>query len=334
MAAIQRQYLFIIAYSHSGDDVELRCSVAYGKNAYYPYCMPHSDYANQSTYCNFKWTKDGAEFTNTSYSIETKISFGYCSDFNLTSLKMQNMTSMTESEWNRQTRYTSSDLECFTSILTISNVGDNDFGGYHCNFSYHSEIEHTTDRFYRYSISNISLVNAAEANNEMPKRKLFYQKSDMYLINMKFYVLQCVLTGTQKIYWNIFYCKHGGSNHGSCDYSRFKLDDPSSQDVWLGFYNISTQYNPYEDVVESILIIKNVTATAGFEVSCSFEEEPVLNTSLTVSIWGPNTGGMDDIWYYVFYVVYTPTFCSLIFLIFIGFVIAACCRAKVCGSHR
>ena len=133
--------------------------------------------------------------------------------------------------------------------------------------------------------------------------------------------------GTQKIYWNIFYC-----NDGNCiNSSRFNLEDARLQDLWLGFYEISAQYNPYEDVVESLLIIKDLSPTDNYEVGCSFEEEHVLDKSETFSVRGPIGDGSLDTWdYFVLYVIYFPTLCFVILLMLMAFGIAACCRAKVC----
>ena len=153
---------------------------------------------------------------------------------------------------------------CLVSTLTIKDVQLADLGVYMCNFS-----SHDSEYRYNYKGPTLDLTELVlEGSKEQKKEVLHYRKQ--YVGSSKELVLQCVVTGGRVTWW----FNTGVSefcSYKSCPSKYIPLEELNNSDNWR-CYEFSVAYSdPYDDVSESMIGVKNLCRLDDDLISCTID---------------------------------------------------------------
>ena len=246
------------------------------------------------------------------YNITDKTTAGFCDNFPVTSSKFNSIIEPKPGKSEEQ-----GDFRCLTSILTIADLIDTDFGLYQCNVT---GIKNN-------ATGNISLLKDDDAGPDLPAKVIMFEDI-RWAYPSYTYSLQCVTYGSKALYWFISTCEQVYNCPPETTYA---VVDIKSSDKWWGFDQISIKYHPSENVVESFLWIKDLAITDRIKVFCSFENKPnITSYHRLVGPTNPDSGSDSaHLYYVVFFLISLSTLGCLFTVLLLVFGIAACFRAQV-----
>ena len=320
-----------------GDDVELRCTKILERNQSdvieTAACSDASKFG-----CEHRWSRtDGSNAGRVISPLNHKYKFseiatdGYCATFEDTSANYKALNLSGE-----PTGY-----KCLVSTMTIISVQKDDLGTYMCNFSDH--ITKTTNgRDPTIDLTEVVLAGTKKQAKEVIHEELHSQgRKDQLLI-------QCVVTGG-KVRWMIQpyiedgyeYCGYQSSStsgsSGLCSEKYVTIEELAKTDYWR-CYNITVVYtNPYQDVSESLIGVKNTCEVDYDKVVCTVDGYVAPNKYHSMVITERNVYYDVPYRYYGNDLgIYLSIICIPILfgLLLIGFTIWAVVRGRVCGRRR
>ena len=307
-----------------GDDVELRCTKILERNQSdvieTAACSDASKFG-----CEHRWSRtDGSNAGRVISPLNHKYKFseiatdGYCATFEDTSANYKELNLSGEA-----TGY-----KCLVSTMTIISVQKDDLGTYMCNFSDH--ITKTTNgRDPTIDLTEVVLAGTKKQAKEVIHEELHYQgRKDELLI-------QCVVTGG-KVRWMIQpYIKDGYEycSYYLCNEKYVTLGELAKTDYWR-CYNITVVYtNPYQDVSESLIGVKNTCEVDYDKVVCTVDGYVAPNKYNSMVITERNVYyGVPYYHYGHDLAISLSIICIPILfgLLLIGFTILAAVRGRVC----
>ena len=318
----------------SGQSVEIRCSkiISVLESDYIEQavCDPSWTHSDDSKYCYHKWSKNGKEIKNKTrkYEITSSITVDYCDNFEWTTSIIQTIPYFRENHTND--RYYSSDMKCYTSILKIENVMDEDLGMYRCNFSYHKN----NSDYYRdgFSMANTTLVSLG---TDITPNVDYFQGFYTSGVDSMF-LAQCVVSGSKEVYWFI----DRECTRWDCYEARdvVPFDKLDSLDIWKTFNFSRENHSPHLDIAESIIFFQDISSADLIGLTCSPQKSPdIYSLKKLISI-----KMKDHYWDYYWYgrvedgfiSVGLTVICVVIGALFIATGILSCVRSKICTARN
>ena len=289
-------------------------------------CDPFSTYKDNDKHCYYKWSNGSAEFDKSRIKITTFNTSEYCplSDTSGSNFKTHVRPLLPDHHYYPFT--------CYTSVLTISEVEESDFGMYSCNFSYHDGVlEHRYNRYGKsYAVSNISLIT--EDTEPSLSEALVYNQGGLFQKNYKYPILpifsQCLVYGSKNISWYVAF----EAGHQSVKKMPLSISGLNTVDMWQVFYNVRIfQYNPpYSDVTESFIVMDAAKTAKDFQLGCYLNNSgtTIHNNDNVIYI---KTSGYSR-YASIFYDVTTIVTAIAILIMLIPVAVVACTRSRLCVS--
>jgi len=285
-----------------GEDVQLRCTKVLAKSNYVD-TAACTDVSNSTWGCGHRWYKSfgknkgrAISKVNNKYSFTETVTKGYCATFDDTKANFEslNFTSSKDSEF-----------KCLVSTMTIKTVTLSDFGGYMCNFSDHGTKYTPYGRDPTYDLSEVVQSGTKKQPQKVVHQELHYQGKKDEL------VIQCVVTGG-KVKWMIKpfyvynssdyylysdYCSYNGT-YDSCTDRYVTIDQLKTTDYWRCF-DISVVYaNPYQDVSESLIGVKNTCNSDMDIIVCTVDGYAQKNNYNSLQITKEHESSNKGYWYW------------------------------------
>ena len=164
-------------------------------------------------------------------------------------------------EWN---------WRCFTSVLVIHNITENDLGAYQCFFNNSAWPHDGNITYFR--------VFKVDSGDDTPKDIPYFQGSYPKGITSNL-LMQCLVTGGT-VHWFISLTKPDARecdswiNPSDCSYSNIRpIDEVSEIDAWRCFNYSIESHMPYQFVSESFLLFEGVCGVDGGNVLCCVDAE-------------------------------------------------------------
>ena len=255
-----------------GKDVQLRCTQVVEKMQGDVIDTPYGCNPQWSDDCYHVWSKNGEiiDIEDSKYDTKSSITFEYCENFEWTSDLIKGFGQIVN---ENDEKYSSREMACFASALTIKNVDDSDFGQYSCNLSQHKG---EVDEYYRgrFWVQNITLYNIEDKSVKQPEKVQFFESAYPKLARDKL-LIQCVATGGELtwmvdtetrndpcIEW------YGGTSIKCLANGSVPLEKLKELDYWRCFNYSESRHSPLEGVTESFLYIQNICELDIARISC------------------------------------------------------------------
>ena len=284
---------------------------------------PTPTYKDNDKHCYYKWSIGSAEFDKSRVKIITFNTSEYCP---LSDTLGSNFETHVRPLLPDQHDY---DFTCYTSVLTILEAEESDFGMYSCNFSYHDGVlEHRYRCSEPYAFSNINLIT--EDTEPSLSEGSVYNQGGLFQEDYEYPSLpifsQCLVYGSKNISWYVAF----EAGHQSVKKMPLIISGLNAVDMWQVFFNIKIfQYNlPYSDVTESFIVMDAAKTAKDFQLGCYLKNSgtTIHNNDNVIHIKISKYSGYIDI----FYVETTIVTAIPILIMLIPLAVVACTRSRLC----
>ena len=318
-----------------------RCTKIIAKDAY-DYSERANCYDYRSSSCKHVWTKNGVVLTpGDKYKMKSSITFDYCETFEWTSDIVKALHVEVRSDGG-ESYYQDSDMKCFASALTITNVTPEDLGEYQCHLvSENGDEEPASEE--PLTVDNVQNITVADIKSvgKLPKKIEYFENFYTKGIKSKL-LMQCVVTGGP-VHWFLRFetedCNRwedmNGYNSGCPNETMRPIDKHTKLDGWHCFNFSVNDHQPYDrdDVTESFIYFENICKIDWAGLYCSADSNGTIRSKAGQLVLKEQWDGEYYWWYTedamrVMGWVGVPIILSCFFIV--G-AILACVRGKICS---